>query len=97
MQVRHRRCAFYTDQEFMLSTSHLHGFLFICTLHLCKHCTVVLVAPNLRKLTITALCVNAAEALVCRSVTVVTHFAPTQGLYFQALHLLNFHFICTLH
>ena len=73
------------------------SFLFIGTLHWCKHCTGLDVAPNLRKFPFTALCVIAAEAVVCRSVNVGAHFAPTKDLRFQALHLLSFLFIGTLH
>ena len=76
---------------------HLLGFLFIGTLHWCKHCTGLDVAPNLRKFPFTVLCVIAAEGVVCRSVTVGAHTAPTQCLRFQALHLLGFLFIGILH
>ena len=75
---------------------HLLSFLFICTLHLCKRCTGVHVDPNLRKFPFTAVCVIAAEGLVCRSVPVGALFAPTQGLCFQTLHPLSIIFIGTL-
>ena len=76
---------------------HLLSFLFVCTLHWCNHCTGLDVAPNLRKFPFAALFVIAAEGVVCRSVTVGAHFAPTQGLHFQAFHHLSFLFIGTLH
>ena len=75
---------------------HHLSFHFISTLHWCKHCTGVDVAPNLRKFPFTAKCVN-AEVVICMSVTVGAHFAPTKGLHFQALQLLDFNFIYTLH
>ena len=37
------------------------------------------------------------QGLICRPFLVGTLFAPTQGSHFQALHLLRFFFICTLH
>ena len=76
---------------------HLLSFHFIGTLHWCKHCTGLDVAPNLRKFPFTALCVIAAEWVVGRSVTVGAHFAPTQGFRFQSLHLLSFLFLGTFH
>ena len=97
MHVRHRWCALCTDQGFTFPGSPLLSFPFICTLYWCKHCTAVDVAPILRKFLFTALCVITAEGIVCRSITVGAHFAPTQGLRFQALNLLGFLFIRTLH
>ena len=76
---------------------HLLSFLFICTLHWCKHCTGKNVASNLRKFPLTALCGIAADGVVCMPVLVCGFFAPTQGLHFQALRPLGFLFICTLH
>ena len=34
---------------------HPFSFLFICTLHLCKHCTMLEIAANMRKFPISAL------------------------------------------
>ena len=76
---------------------HPLSFLFICTLHWCKHCTVLEVTTNVRKFPMTALYGIAALGLICRPVLVGTLFAPTQGLHFQALHPFCFFFICTLH
>ena len=73
------------------------NFLFTCALHWCKHCTVPEVTRNVRKFTMTALCVIAAQILICRLVLVGTLSATTHGLHFQAPHLLSFIFICTLH
>ena len=85
---------FPPKQRLHFQTLCLLGFLFICTLHWCKHCTSLDVAPNLRKFPMTALCVIAAERVVCRSVPVGGLFAPTQTLLFQALHLHSFLFTC---
>ena len=68
---------------------HPLSFIFICTLHWCKHCTVIEVTTNMRKLTITALCEIAEDGVVCGTVRVGTLFAPTQGLHFQSLHPLT--------
>ena len=84
-------------QRLHFQSLHLLSFLFICTLHLCEHCTVLEVAPNAFKFSMTVLCVIAAYGVVCRPVLVGTLFAPTQGLHFQAVHPLSFLFICTLH
>ena len=72
------------------------SFLFTCTLHWCKHCTGLEVAPNLGKFPLTALCVIAAEVLVCLPVLVDALFAPSNGLHFQTQQHLGFLFICTL-
>ena len=88
---------FAPTQGLHFQAFHHLSFHFICTLHWCKHCTGVDVAPNLRKFPLTAKCVNAAEVVVCRSVTVGAHLAPNQGLRFQALHHLGFLFKGTLH
>ena len=74
-----------------------HSFIFICTLHWCKHCTGLEVAPNFRKFPLTALCGIDAERVVSRPVLDGTLFAPTQILHFQALPTLSFFFICTWH
>ena len=73
---------------------HLLNFHFTCTLHWCKDCTWLDVALKLRKFPCTALCVIAVEVVVCRPVNVDANFAPTQGQYFQNLHLHSFHFTC---
>ena len=80
--------------------SHFHAlhplsFLFICTLHWCKLCTVLETAANVRKFPMTALCGIAAQELLCRPFLVGTLFAPAQGLHFQALHPRGFLFIFT--
>ena len=49
------------------------------------------------KFEISALRRIAADGVVCGPVLVGVPFAPTQGLHFQALHLLSFHFLRTLH
>ena len=76
---------------------HPLSFLFICTLHCCKHRARLEVAAILRKFPSTALCVDAGYGGIFRPVPVGEYFAPTTGLFFQALHLLTFLFICTLH
>ena len=76
---------------------HLFSFLFICTLHWCKHCTLLEVTMNVHKLPMTRLCVIAARILISRSVLLGMLFAPTMGSHFQALHPLSFLFIYTLH
>ena len=65
-------------------------------LELVRTCTLLEVATNFGKFPITALYRIAADAVVCGPVLVGALFAPTQGLHFQALHLLSFHFLCTL-
>ena len=74
-----------------------HSFFLICTLHWCKHCTVLEEAANFRKFRLTALYGATGDGVVCRPVPVVALFAPTQGLHFQALLPHIFHLICTLH
>ena len=54
-------------------------FLFICTLHYCKHCTGLEEAPILRKFPPTALRGTAADAVVYRPVHIGTRFASKQG------------------
>ena len=76
---------------------HPLSFLYICSMHWCKHCTGLEVAPNLRKFPFTAICEVAACRIVCSPVLDGAPFVPTQGLHFQALHPLNFLFMCTLH
>ena len=88
---------FAPTQGLHLQVLHLLTIHFICTLHWCKHCTWLQIAPNFGKFPITALCRIAADGVVCGSVLVGAPFAPTQGLHFQALLLLSFQFICTLH
>ena len=46
------------------------NFHFLCTLHWCKHCIRLEVAPNLGKFQITALCRIAADGVVCGTVLV---------------------------
>ena len=74
-----------------------HRFLFICTLHWNKHCTVLEEPANLRKFPFMALYGAAEDGVVCRPVPVGAVFAPTQGLHFQALLPNSFLFICSLH
>ena len=76
---------------------HHLNFLFICTLHWWKHYTWQEVSPNVRKFPFTVLCGVTAGVVVCRTVIDGAPFAPTQGLHFQALHLLSFLSTCTLH
>ena len=84
-------------QRLHFQSLHLLSFLFICTLHWCKHCTVLEEAPKALKFPMTVLLGIAADGVVCSPVLVGTFFAPTQGLHFQAVHPLSFLFICTLH
>ena len=84
-------------QGLQFQALHPPSFLFICTLHWCKHCTVLEIAANVRKFPMSALCGIAVQKLICRHILVGTILAPTQGLQFQALHPLSFLFICTLH
>ena len=88
---------FAPTQGLHFGALHLLSIHFICTFHWSKHCTRLEVAPNLGKSEISALRRIAADGVVCGPVLVGTPFAPTQGLHFVALHLLSFHFICTLH
>ena len=97
LRARPRRCAFCTNQCLHFQALHLHGFHFICTLHWCKHCIRIEVAPNLGKFAISALCRIVGDGVVCGPILVGAPFAPTQGLHFEALHLLSFHFICTFY
>ena len=76
---------------------HPLSFLFTCTLHWYKHCTLLEVTTNVRKSPMTALCVIAAQILFCSPVLVGTLFATTHGLHFRALLPLSFLFMCTLH
>ena len=86
-----------TTQRLHFHALHPLSFLFICTLHWCKHCTVLEVTTNVRKFPMTGLCGITVQGLICRPVLVGTLFAPTQGSHFQALHPLSFYFLCTLH
>ena len=88
---------FVTTHGLHFQALHPLSFLFICTLHWCKYCTVLEVTTNVRKFPMTALCGITAQGLICRPVRLGTLFAPTQYSHFQALHALNFLFICTLH
>ena len=83
-------------QGLYFQSLHPLSFFFICTLHWCKHCTVLEVAPNALKFPMTALFGIAADGVVCSPVLVGTLFAPTQGVHLYALHPLSFLFICTL-
>ena len=88
---------FAPTQGLHFQALHSLSFFFICTLHWCKYCTVLEVAPNVRKFLLTALFEIAADGVLCGLVLVGTLFAPTQASHFQALHSLTFLFICTLH
>ena len=55
------------------------------------------VTANVRKFPLTALREIAADGIVCGPVVVGNLFTPTQGLDFQAFHLLSFRFIYALH
>ena len=68
-------------------------FLFICTLHWCKHFTGLEVAPILPKFLLTALREIAVDAVVFRHVFVGTLFAPYQGFHILALNRFSFIFI----
>ena len=69
------------------------SFLFICTLHWCKRCTGLEVAPNVCKFPLTVLvCEFAVHAEVWRPNLVGTLFSPTQALLPR-----SFLFTCTLH
>ena len=76
---------------------HPLSFLFICTFHWCKQCTVLEIAANVRKFPMTALCVITAQILICKPVLVGALFTTTHALLFQSLHPLSFFFICTFH
>ena len=88
---------FVPAQGFRFQALHPLSFHFICTLHWWKHCTRLQVARNICKFQIMALCRIAADRVVCGPVLVGAPFAPTQGVHFEALHPLSFHFIRTLH
>ena len=87
---------FAPTQGLRFRALHLLSFHFICTMHWCKHCSGLYLAPNLLKFPFTALCEIFDEVVVCRFVTVGAHLALIQGLHFKALHLLSFLFIGTL-
>ena len=88
---------FSPTQGLHFQAFHPLRFLFMGTLHLCKHCTGLEVAPNLRKFPFTALYGIAADGVVCRPALDGAAFAPKQGLHFQAVHPFSFLFMCTLH
>ena len=88
---------FGTNHGLHFQSVHLLSFIFICTLHWWKLCTMLEIAANVYKFPMTALFGITAQELICRPVLVGTLFAPTQGLHFQALHPLSIFFICTLH
>ena len=88
---------FATTQGLQFQALHPLSFLLTCTLHWCKHCTVLEIAANVRKFPMSALCGIAPQKLICTPVLVGTLFAPTQGLHFQVLHPLSFLFIYTLY
>ena len=71
---------------------HPLRFLFICTLHWCKYCTVLAVTTNVRKFPMTSLCEIAAHGHICRPVLVGALLAPTHSLHFQSLHPFYFAF-----
>ena len=75
---------------------HILSFLFICTLRWCKHCTGLEVPASFHKIPLTELYGGVGVGVLCRPVTIGTLIAPTQGLYFWALHILSFFFMCTL-
>ena len=88
---------FAPTQGLHFRTLHPLSFLLICALHWCKHCTGIQVAPNLRAVSLMALCGAAGDGVVLRPVQVDALFVPTQGLHFRAVRPLSFLFICTLH
>ena len=73
-----------------------HRFVFICTLLWCNHCTVLEVAPNLRKFPFTDLYGIAVRRAFCGPGPVSGLSAPTPGLHFYVLLPHSFLFICTL-
>ena len=72
-----------TTRRLYFKALHPHRFLFICTLHWCKHCTVLEVTTNVRKFPMTALCGISADGVVCGPVLVGTIFAPSQVYIFR--------------
>ena len=54
------------------------SFLFICTLHWCKHCTGIKVPSNVHKFPLTVLCDDAEDGVIFRPIQVRELFAPTQ-------------------
>ena len=88
--------AFAPTKGLHFQALHPLSFLFICTLHWCKHCTGLDVARNLLKIPFTPLCGIGADEVVCRSAHDGAPFVPTRGLHVQALHPLSFLFIYTL-
>ena len=97
LHARTGRAAFAPTLGFRYRAPHLLSFLFICTLHWCKHCTGRNVAPNFRKFPWTTLCEIAEYGIVCMPILVGAPFAPTLGLHFRTPQPLSFLFICTLH
>ena len=79
------RALFAPSESLHFYALHPLSFLFICTLHWCKHCTGLEVTTNMRKFTLTALCGAERDGVACRPVQDRALFAPKQGLHFQAL------------
>ena len=64
----HDDAPFAPTQGLHFQALHPLSFLFICTLHWCKHLTMLKGATNLRKFPFTALCGIGADGEVCRPV-----------------------------
>ena len=70
---------------------HPFTFLFICTLHCCKHCTRLEVAASFRKLPLTALCVDAGKGDLLARPGGCT-FCTRKGFAFSRSSSPNLHF-----
>ena len=74
---------------------HPLSFLFLCTLHWCKHCTVLEIAANVRKFAITALCGITAQGFSGPSSSV--RFLHRSRVHISGSPSFSFLFICILH
>ena len=93
LQTRQRWCAFCTDPKFTFSVSPSPSLPFQSNLALVQTLYRSRCSPEFAQISIHGAVRIAAEGVVCRSVTVGAHTALTQGLRFQAFHLLCFLFI----
>ena len=76
---------------------HPLSFRFICTLHWCKHCTRLEIAPSCANFHWRPYASMQDMEVICRPISIGALFAPSRGLHLLALHPLSFLFMCTLH
>ena len=89
------RALFALTQGLYFWALHILSFLFMCTFRWYKHCTGLEVPANFHKFPLTALYGAVGDGVLYRPVTVGALTALTQGLYFWALNILSFLFMCT--